>query len=408
MATSQEIVRSQDPVLEDLMHLNHFREQAGTALSPLNKFLPTQLMGRSWFDLCMSLAFFGIGFTPITALAVAIIGIVSLPIAALVLVWPAIVLFVVLGILFPAYGKLALKGFVIGLIACLLYDCMRAIFILTGAWGDFIPRIGMWLLNSPRPDWLLGYLWRYIGDGGFMAMAFVVAFQLLKPRINGRLAALLFGLAIWLCLVATILIAPHGSQELFALTPVTLTLSFTGHVIYGVVIGLLLPFADDRSAQSLMGGFFTNLGEARRNRKNRPDQFSDLQLVAPPPFAQGSPPVSIAEAPTAALAKGVLMVRTGPSAGMSFEIKRPRLVIGRRGIWSDAGVNTPVLHLDDPRVSRYHLAIVARPDGVYAHDIGSANGTWINGRQLGGKPARLDDGAQIQVGPDTLLHFRES
>jgi uncharacterized oligopeptide transporter (OPT) family protein len=78
--------------------------------------------GLTVIYICMSLAFFGIGFTPITALAVAIIGIVSLPISGLVLVWPAIVLFVVLGLLFPAYGKLALKGLVIGLIACFLYD----------------------------------------------------------------------------------------------------------------------------------------------------------------------------------------------------------------------------------------------------------------------------------------------
>jgi chromate transport protein ChrA len=88
---------------------------------------------------------------------VAIIGIVSLPIAGLVLVWPAIVLFVVLGLLFPAYGKLALKGLVIGLIACFLYDCMRAIFIITGVWGDFIPRIGMWLLSLQLP--LRSALW---------------------------------------------------------------------------------------------------------------------------------------------------------------------------------------------------------------------------------------------------------
>ncbi len=393
MTTNQEIVRSQDPVLEDPTHLNHFREQAGTALSPLNQWLHTHFMERSWFDFCMSLAFFGIGFTPITALAVAIIGIVSLPIAGLVLVWPAIVLFVVLGLLFPAYGKLALKGLVIGLIACFLYDCMRAIFIITGVWGDFIPRIGMWLLYSHRPDWLLGYLWRYIGDGGFMALAFVVAFHRLKPPINGRLAALLFGLAIWLCLVGTILIAPHGAEELFALTPVTLTLSFLGHVIYGAVIGMLLPFAVDRSAKSLKEG--------------------GALLQTPPHSAKGSlpaeqraqPPASIAEAPTAALAKGVLMVRTGPSAGMRFEIKRPRLVIGRRSIQSNAEVNTPLLQLNDPRVSRYHLAIVARPDGVYAHDIGSANGTWINGRQLGGEPVRLENGAELQLGPDSQLNF---
>ncbi len=242
-----------------------------------------------------------------------------------------------------------------------------------------------------------------------MALAFVVTFHRLKPPIDGRLAALLFGLAIWLCLVGTILIAPHGAEELFALTPVTLTLSFVGHVIYGVVIGMLLPFAVDRPAKSLKEGGALLQAEPGKS----PTKFCDLQPAAPPLSAQGSlpaeqyaqPPASIAEAPTAVLAKGVLMVRTGPSAGMRFEIKRPRLVIGRRSIRSNAEVNLPLLALDDPGVSRYHLAIVARPDGVYAHDFGSTNGTWINGRQLGGEPVRLENGAQLQLGPDSQLNF---
>ena len=59
-------------------------------------------------------------------------------------------------------------------------------------------------------------------------------------------------------------------------------------------------------------------------------------------------------------------------------------------------------------VSRQHLEIVAKPDGLYARDLGSANGTWLNGRQLRGEPARLEDGAEIQIGPDTKLNFRVS
>jgi len=58
------------------------------------------------------------------------------------------------------------------------------------------------------------------------------------------------------------------------------------------------------------------------------------------------------------------------------------------------------------RISRQHLEIFARPDGLYAHDLGSANGTWLNGRQLGGEPVRLEDGAEIAIGPDTVLNFR--
>jgi hypothetical protein len=189
----------------------------------------------------MSGIFFAIGFAPITALAVAIIGIMSLPLAALLLVWPAVVLGVVLGILFPSYGKLALKGFLIGVVSCLLYDEMRFASIAAGLWGDFIPKIGMWLLNTNHPDWLLGYLWRYIGGGGMMALAFVVVFVMLKPRIPALAAALLFGIGIWVCLVLTILIAPQGAEMLFKLTPTTLALSLLGHIIYGTSIGILLP-----------------------------------------------------------------------------------------------------------------------------------------------------------------------
>jgi hypothetical protein len=118
---------------------------------------------------------------------------------------------------------------------------MRFASIAAGLWGDFIPKIGMWLLNTNHPDWLLGYLWRYIGGGGMMALAFVVVFVMLKPRIPALAAALLFGIGIWVCLVLTILIAPQGAEMLFKLTPTTLALSLLGHIIYGTSIGILLP-----------------------------------------------------------------------------------------------------------------------------------------------------------------------
>jgi hypothetical protein len=191
----------------------------------------------------MGLAFFVIGFSPITALATAVIGILPLSTATLVMVWPCVLLGAVLAFLFPLYGRLVLRGLLIGLVAVFLYDCMRVPFILAGIWGDFIPKIGMWLLNTSKPDWFLGYLWRYIGDGGFMGFAFVVVYCLMKPPINGRMAALSFGIAIWICLVLTVILAPHGEQMLFQLTPTTITLSLAGHLIYGAVIGHLLPYA---------------------------------------------------------------------------------------------------------------------------------------------------------------------
>jgi hypothetical protein len=187
----------------------------------------------------MSLAFFAAGFAPITALAVTIVGILPLYLSALFLVVPAIALSVLLGLGFPEYGKLALRGFVIGLIAVTLYDSMRVPFILAGAWGDFIPKIGMWLLNSPEPNLAVGYLWRYIGDGGAMAMAFTVPYALFRPRLHPIVAGTAFGVAIWLCLLGTLLLAPHGQQMLFPLTLTTFSLSLLGHLIYGASIGLL-------------------------------------------------------------------------------------------------------------------------------------------------------------------------
>jgi hypothetical protein len=147
-----------------------------------------------------------------------------------------------LAVRFPTYGKLALKGLLLGLIAVFLYDCMRYPFIIAGVWGDFIPKINMWLFNTSQPNWMVGYLWRYLGDGGFMGMAFTVGYCALKPRVDSRIAGLGFGVAIWLCLIGTLVLAPHGQEMLFRVTAITLSLSLLGHLIYGAAIGILLPY----------------------------------------------------------------------------------------------------------------------------------------------------------------------
>jgi len=199
-------------------------------------------------DVLMSVAYFAIGFSPITALAIAIMGLLPLSITTLSLVLPATMLGVALALLFPGYGKLALQGLIIGLIAVFLYDCMRVPFIIAGVWGDFIPKINMWLFNTSHPNWIVGYVWRYLGDGGFMGMAFTVGYGVLKPRVNSRLAGLAFGIAIWGCLMLTLLLAPHGQEMLFKLTLTTLSLSLLGHIIYGLALGILFPYISREGA----------------------------------------------------------------------------------------------------------------------------------------------------------------
>lgn len=71
--------------------------------------------------------------------------------------------------------------------------------------------------------------------------------------------------------------------------------------------------------------------------------------------------------------RGVLLVRTGPSAGLRYEINAPRIVVGRRS--PSFSVDVPMMQTDDARISRNHLEIFARPDGLYVRDMGSANGT---------------------------------
>ena len=134
-----------------------------------------------------------------------------------------------------------------------------------------------------------------------------------------------------------------------------------------------------------------------------------LPRPAPQPIQQGANgadlPTSRSPQPTAGFRRGALLVRSGPSAGIRFEITAPRIIIGRRSVESSVG-DTPIMQIDDARISRYHTEIFAKPDGLYIRDMGSANGTWLNSRQLGGEPVRLQDGAEIQVGPDSMLNFR--
>lgn len=208
-------------------------------------------MSENRLDVLMSIAFFVIGFSPITALALAIMGLIPLGTSTLLLVLPSTVVGIALAFRFPKYGKLALKGLLIGLVAVFLYDCMRVPFILSGAWGDFIPHINKWLFNTSESDWVVGYLWRYVGDGGYMGMAFTVAYCALKPRVSPKAAALGFGVAIWVCLVLTLVLAPHGQEMLFKLTSTTISLSLLGHIIYGVSIGLLVPYVYGKGAQSV-------------------------------------------------------------------------------------------------------------------------------------------------------------
>ncbi len=60
------------------------------------------------------------------------------------------------------------------------------------------------------------------------------------------------------------------------------------------------------------------------------------------------------------------------------------------------------LRLDDPRVSRLHARIEMRDDGVYVEDLGSRNGTAVDGEAVTG-PRRLEVDDEMTVGAAALV-----
>jgi len=82
-------------------------------------------------------------------------------------------------------------------------------------------------------------------------------------------------------------------------------------------------------------------------------------------------------------------VTSGPAAGRSIELDR-EVVIGRE--------DAADLVIQDPEISRRHAALRPGPGGaVLVEDLGSSNGTFVDGRQIT-EPVTLTPGAKLQMG----------
>src|SRR5512132_1255771 len=89
-----------------------------------------------------------------------------------------------------------------------------------------------------------------------------------------------------------------------------------------------------------------------------------------------------------------LEVSSGPDAGRELATSAERIAVGT------AEGNSLVL--TDPTASRFHLELTREPAGYRVRDLGSTNGTWVNGLRV--VEAVLGDQAAIQVG-GTHLRF---
>src|SRR5262249_38048386 len=142
------------------------------------------------------------------------------------------------GLMFRQYSGVLVRGFLLGFTAVSLYDLTcRFPFMAIGIWHDFIPKIGNYLLHREHVHWSVGYLWRYVGNGGGMGLAFYAAYPLLKGRVQAMKAGLIYGVGIFCCLLITIYLSPSGRTYLFDPTPLTATLGLLGHIVFGATLG---------------------------------------------------------------------------------------------------------------------------------------------------------------------------
>lgn len=137
--------------------------------------------------------------------------------------------------------RVILAGFIWGLLACAGYDAFRLPSIyLAHLWTDFFGAIGGWVTGTSS-NYLVGYLWRYAGDGAGIGVVFFALAATL--RAGAWSYKMVIGVAVgyavcpvWAGLIVTDLMAPAGRQ-LFPLTLTTLSLSLAGHLIYGGILG---------------------------------------------------------------------------------------------------------------------------------------------------------------------------
>jgi two-component system, NtrC family, sensor kinase len=89
-----------------------------------------------------------------------------------------------------------------------------------------------------------------------------------------------------------------------------------------------------------------------------------------------------------------LFVIQGRDQGTRFQLEESVHSIGR--------THTHSIRLHDTEVSRNHAELVRRGDAYMVRDLGSSNGTFVNGRLVNERD--LLSGDQVQVGRSTLLY----
>src|SRR5688572_6339032 len=148
------------------------------------------------------------GVLPVSSIALHCAEIITLKNALWFLIIPAIAIALATSVIDRKLLQLVLRGWISGIIAVALYDLSRVPFILAG-WADFIPHISAWLTDTNENSYLIGYSWRYAGNGGGLGIVFFLLanhFQWKKYIVSNGVS---YGLLVFASLVALLLIFPN-------------------------------------------------------------------------------------------------------------------------------------------------------------------------------------------------------
>lgn len=94
----------------------------------------------------------------------------------------------------------------------------------------------------------------------------------------------------------------------------------------------------------------------------------------------------------------VLSIIKGPQTGNNFELDTPEVTLGRDP--------SNTIFLNDMTVSRTHAKILRNATGTFIEDLGSLNGTWVDGAIVNSAP--LHDGSSVQIGTFTLVYHEST
>jgi hypothetical protein len=124
-------------------------------------------------------------------------------------------------------------------------------------------------------------------------------------------------------------------------------------------------------------------------------QAARAPVAPPPPAARTARPPPLAASPRPAGRPGWLrVVKPPPMSGASFQLTEAEATVGR-------APGCAVL-LDDPTVSSLHARLTQRGDQIVVEDLGSRNGTLLNGRRLKA-PTAISPGDRLGIGPNVEL-----